>query len=34
MKKEGTAELASVLESWLGLNAEERPKGLKLRNSL
>ena len=25
MKKEGTAELASVLESWLGLNAEERP---------
>lgn len=26
MKKEGTAELASVLESWLGLNTDESPK--------
>lgn len=25
MKKEGTAQLAAVLESWLGLNAEESP---------
>ena len=26
MKKEGTAEFASVLESWLGLNTDESPK--------
>ena len=25
LKKEGTAELAAVLEGWLGLNAEESP---------